>query len=56
MSDAVLVTGGFGLVGSEAVKQLAGAGRRVIATDLDRPAHREKAKELTSTGVVVRWT
>lgn len=56
MSDTVLVTGGFGLVGSEAVKQLAGAGRRVIATDLDRPAHREKAEELKSTGVVVRWT
>lgn len=56
MSDTVLVTGGFGLVGSETVRQLTAAGRRVVATDLDRPAHRKKAEELTSTGVVVRWT
>ena len=38
MSDAVLVTGAFGLVGSATVKQLAAAGRHVVATDLDTPA------------------
>ena len=30
MTGTVLVTGGFGLVGSETVKQLAAAGRQVV--------------------------
>jgi D-erythronate 2-dehydrogenase len=50
----VLVTGAFGLVGSNTVKQLAGAGRRVIATDLDTPATRKKAAKLPP-GAAVRY-
>lgn len=50
----VLVTGAFGLVGSATVKQLAADGRRVIATDLDIPANREKAAALPP-GVQVRY-
>ncbi len=34
MTSAVLVTGGFGLVGSETVKQLTAAGRAVVVADL----------------------
>jgi hypothetical protein len=34
MSEKVLVTGGFGLVGSQTVRRLAADGHRVIATDL----------------------
>jgi nucleoside-diphosphate-sugar epimerase len=54
MSDAVLVTGAFGLVGSATVKRLAADGRRVVATDLDIPAHRKAAAKLPS-GVDVRY-
>lgn len=54
MSDAVLVTGAFGLVGSSTVKRLAADGRRVIATDLDIPANR-KAEGKLPTGVEVRY-
>ncbi|WP_445166666.1 NAD-dependent epimerase/dehydratase family protein [Mycolicibacterium sp. Dal123E01] len=54
MSDAVLVTGAFGLVGSATVKQLVSAGRRVVATDLETEATRKAAAELPS-GVQVRW-
>ncbi|MBB3605652.1 nucleoside-diphosphate-sugar epimerase [Mycolicibacterium sp. BK556] len=54
MSDAVLVTGAFGLVGSATVKQLASAGRRVVATDLETEANRKAAADLPS-GVQVRW-
>ena len=43
MSDAVLVTGAFGLVGSATVRRLAGDGRPVVATDLDIPANRKAA-------------
>ncbi len=55
MSDAVLVTGAFGLVGSATVKHLAAAGRHVVATDLDTPANRKAAAALPR-GVTVRWT
>jgi nucleoside-diphosphate-sugar epimerase len=55
MSDSVLVTGGFGLVGSATVRQLATDGRRVVVADLDTPANRKKVKALPS-GVEVRWT
>jgi nucleoside-diphosphate-sugar epimerase len=48
MSDTVLVTGGFGLVGSQTVKRLAAASRHVVATDLDTPANRMKADALPS--------
>ena len=42
-TDTVLVTGAFGLVGSETVRQLLADGRRVVATDLDVPANRKAA-------------
>lgn len=54
MSDAVLVTGAFGLVGSSTVKRLSADGRRVIATDLDIPANRRAAGKLPA-GVEVRY-
>ena len=54
MTDAVLVTGAFGLVGSSTVKRLAADGRRVVATDLDIPANRKAADKLPS-GVEVRY-
>ena len=54
MSETVLVTGGFGLVGSETVKRLAAVGRDVVATDLDTPANRNKAQALPSR-VQARW-
>jgi nucleoside-diphosphate-sugar epimerase len=54
MSDAVLVTGAFGLVGSATVKRLATDGRRVVASDLDIPANRKAAAGLPA-GVEVRY-
>lgn len=45
MSDAVLVTGAFGLVGSATVKRLAADGRNVVATDLDVPENRKAAAD-----------
>lgn len=54
MTDAVLVTGGFGLVGSETVKQLAAAGRSVVVADLDTAANRKKTSSLPA-GVTARW-
>lgn len=54
MSETVLVTGGFGLVGSATVRRLAAEGRRVVATDLSTDANR-KAAEALPTGVQTRW-
>lgn len=54
MSDAVLVTGAFGLVGSATVKRLAADGRNVVATDLDVPENRKAAADLPP-GVDVRY-
>ena len=54
MTDAVLVTGAFGLVGSSTVKRLAADGRRVVATDLDVPANRRAAAKLPP-GVEVQY-
>lgn len=54
MSDAVLVTGAFGLVGTATVRHLARQGRHVVATDLDTPANRKAAAQLP-VGVSVRW-
>ncbi|TFV56995.1 NAD(P)-dependent oxidoreductase [Mycobacterium sp. PS03-16] len=54
MSDAVLVTGGFGLVGSQTVRRLADQGRRVVATDLRTDANR-KAAEALPKGAEARW-
>ncbi len=46
MADAVLVTGGFGLVGSATVRHLAADGRHVVIADLETPANVKKAKAL----------
>jgi nucleoside-diphosphate-sugar epimerase len=54
MSETVLVTGAFGLVGSATVQQLRADGRRVVATDLDIPANRKKAAALLPA-TDVRW-
>ena len=54
MSDTVLVTGGFGLVGSATVSHLAAEGRRVVAADLETPANVKKARALPG-GVEARW-
>lgn len=53
MSDTVLVTGAFGLVGSATVRQLHADGRHVVATDLDIPANRNAAAGLPADDV--RW-
>src|ERR1700742_1768739 len=52
-AETVLVTGAFGLVGSETVRQLMVDGRYVVATDLDVPANRKAADGIPSTEV--RW-
>jgi nucleoside-diphosphate-sugar epimerase len=54
MTAAVLVTGGFGLVGSQAVQRLTADGRRVVVADLDTPANRKKVAALPD-GADVRW-
>jgi nucleoside-diphosphate-sugar epimerase len=54
MADTVLVTGGFGLVGSATVRRLADIGRRVVATDLDTDANR-KAAAKRPAGAEARW-
>lgn len=54
MSDAVLVTGAFGLVGTATVRHLAGLGRRVVATDQETRSNRAKAAALPM-GVTVEW-
>ena len=54
MAGTVLVTGGFGLVGSETVRRLAADGRRVVAADLDTPANRKAAKKLPNNAEF-RW-
>src|SRR4051812_8830576 len=54
MSDIVLVTGAFGLVGSATVRALAAEGRRVVATDLGTDANQAKAQALP-IGVEAHW-
>lgn len=54
MTGTVLVTGGFGLVGSATVRRLTDLGRRVVAADLDTPANRKKAAKLPE-GAEARW-
>lgn len=54
MPGTVLITGGFGLVGSQTVKRLTTDGRRVVVADLDTPANRKKSAALPD-GVATRW-
>ncbi len=54
MTDTVLVTGAFGLVGSATIRELVAQGRHAVATDLDTPAYR-KAAEALPNGVQARW-
>ena len=54
MTEKVLVTGGFGLVGSEVVRSLTSNGHRVITTDLGNPSQRKAAAALPA-GAEVRW-
>jgi nucleoside-diphosphate-sugar epimerase len=46
MTEKVLVTGGFGLVGAQTVRRLAADGHAVVATDLGTPAQRKAAASL----------
>ena len=54
MPGTVLVTGGFGLVGSATVRRLAELGRTVVVADLGSPANRE-AQATLPAGVTARW-
>jgi D-erythronate 2-dehydrogenase len=54
MAEKVLVTGGFGLVGSQTVRRLVADGHRVVATDLGTAAQRKAAASLPA-GVEARW-
>jgi nucleoside-diphosphate-sugar epimerase len=54
MSEKVLVTGGFGLVGSQTVRRLVADGHRVVATDLGDSGHRKAATSLPA-GAEAYW-
>jgi D-erythronate 2-dehydrogenase len=54
MAEKVLVTGGFGLVGSQTVRRLVADGHHVTATDLGTEAQRKAAESLPA-GVQARW-
>jgi nucleoside-diphosphate-sugar epimerase len=54
MSERVLVTGGFGLVGSQTVRRLVADGHRVVATDLGTPDQRKAARSLPA-GAEAYW-
>jgi nucleoside-diphosphate-sugar epimerase len=54
MSEKVLVTGGFGLVGSQTVRRLVADGHRVVATDLGTSDQR-KAARLLPAGAEAYW-
>jgi nucleoside-diphosphate-sugar epimerase len=54
MAEKVLVTGGFGLVGSQTVRRLVGDGHRVVATDLGTRSQRKAAKSLPA-GAEAYW-
>ena len=53
-TETVLVTGAFGLVGTETVVRLRERGAAVVATDLRTPANLKAADRLPA-GVDVRW-
>jgi nucleoside-diphosphate-sugar epimerase len=54
MAEKILVTGGFGLVGSQTVRRLAADGHRVVATDLGTSGQRKAAGALPC-GIEARW-
>ena len=54
MAEKVLVTGGFGLVGSQTVRRLVADGHDVVATDLGTDAQRTAAAALPA-GAQARW-
>lgn len=54
MAETVLVTGGFGLVGSQVVRRLVADGHRVVATDLGTGPQRKAAGSLP-TGARASW-
>ena len=54
MPGTVLVTGGFGLVGSATVRRLCELGCRVVIADLDTPANRT-ASETLPAGATAQW-
>jgi D-erythronate 2-dehydrogenase len=54
MAEKVLVTGGFGLVGTQTVRRLVANGHRVVATDLGTAAQRKAAASLPA-GAEARW-
>src|ERR1700752_3089862 len=54
MTEKVLVTGGFGLVGSQTVRRLVADGHDVVATDLGTTAQRKAAGALPA-GALARW-
>ena len=54
MTGTVLVTGGFGLVGSATVRRLVELGRTVVVADLETPANRAASEKLPPS-VSVRW-
>lgn len=54
MSQAVLVTGGFGLVGSATVRRLNDLGTEVVIADLETPANKAAAAALPAR-IGVRW-
>lgn len=52
----VLVTGALGLVGSAVIDELVAEGCRVVATDLETPSNRKKARRLQrSRRIEIRW-
>jgi nucleoside-diphosphate-sugar epimerase len=55
MTEKVLVTGAFGLVGSQTVRRLAADGHHVVATDLGTAPQRKLAASLPA-GAEARWT
>jgi len=54
LPEKVLVTGGFGLVGSQIVRRMAIDGHPVVATDLGTPAQRKAAASLPANAEA-RW-
>jgi nucleoside-diphosphate-sugar epimerase len=54
MVEKVLVTGGFGLVGSQTVRRLVADGHDVVATDLGTSAQHQAAASLPA-GAEARW-